>query len=103
MRWSVRDPELIRHAEARSPCASSNVALSRVTPYPPHPRGVTEGTTHMLGWILLFLLLALVAAGLGFGGIAGAAAGIAQILFLVFLVMLAISVIASLTTGRRLP
>jgi len=30
----------------------------------------------MLGWALTFLVIALIAAALGFGGIAGAAAGI---------------------------
>ena len=34
----------------------------------------------MLGWALTFLVIALIAAALGFGGIAGASAGIAQIL-----------------------
>ncbi|MGB3038959.1 MAG: DUF1328 domain-containing protein, partial [Methyloceanibacter sp.] len=35
----------------------------------------------MLYWALVFLIVALVAAALGFGGIAGASAGIAKILF----------------------
>ena len=34
----------------------------------------------MLGWALVFFLIAIVAAGLGFTGIAGASAGIAKIL-----------------------
>ena len=42
----------------------------------------------MLGWALTFLVIALIAAALGFGGIAGASAGIAQILFYIFLVLL---------------
>ena len=41
----------------------------------------------MLHWSLMFLILALVAAVLGFGGLAGAAVGIAKILFFVFLVV----------------
>jgi uncharacterized membrane protein YtjA (UPF0391 family) len=41
----------------------------------------------MLHWSLVFLLIALVAAVLGFGGIAGAAVGIAKVLFFVFLVL----------------
>jgi len=41
----------------------------------------------MLHWTLMFLVLALIAAALGFGGIAGAAAGIAKILFFVFLIV----------------
>ena len=41
----------------------------------------------MLGWALTFLVVALIAAALGFGGIAGASAGIAQILFFVFIAL----------------
>lgn len=38
----------------------------------------------MLGWVLAFLVIAIVAGVLGFGGLAGAASSIAQILFFVF-------------------
>jgi len=41
----------------------------------------------MLHWSLMFLILALIAAVLGFGGLAGAAIGIAKVLFFVFLVV----------------
>lgn len=51
----------------------------------------------MLRWSLVFLVLALVAAGLGFTSVAGAAAGIAQTLFWIFLVVFLIS----LLLGRR--
>ncbi len=44
-----------------------------------------------------FLIIALIAAVLGFGGLAGAAVGIAKILFFVFLV---IWLVAFLTRGR---
>ena len=53
----------------------------------------------MLGWALTFLVIALIAAALGFGGIAGAAAGIAQIIFYVFLVLLLISLIMHFARG----
>jgi uncharacterized membrane protein YtjA (UPF0391 family) len=52
--------------------------------------------TTMLGWILTFLVIALVAGALGFGGIAGASAGIAQILFYIFLALLLISLVMHL-------
>lgn len=48
----------------------------------------------MLNWALSFLVLALIAAALGFTGIAGASAGIAQILFFVFIVLFAVTMIA---------
>lgn len=51
----------------------------------------------MLRWSLVFLVLALVAAGLGFTAVAGAAAGIAQMLFWIFLVVFLIT----LFLGRR--
>lgn len=47
----------------------------------------------MLGWAITFLIIALIAAALGFGGIAGPAVGIAKILFFVFLVLFVISLI----------
>jgi uncharacterized membrane protein YtjA (UPF0391 family) len=40
----------------------------------------------MLRWALGFLVLALIAAFLGFGGIAAASAGIAKTLFFLFLI-----------------
>lgn len=51
----------------------------------------------MLGWALMFLIIALVAGLFGFGLIGGMAYGVAKILFFVFLVLF----IVSLITGRR--
>lgn len=52
----------------------------------------------MLKWSAIFLIIAIVAALLGFGGmIAGAAATIAKILFGLFLIIF----IVSLITGRK--
>ena len=48
----------------------------------------------MLGWALAFLVVALIAAALGFGGIAGASAGIAQILFFVSVILFVLTMIA---------
>ena len=53
----------------------------------------------MLRWALTFLVIALIAAALGFGGIAGASAGIAQILFYIFLVLLPISLVMHFVRG----
>jgi uncharacterized membrane protein YtjA (UPF0391 family) len=57
----------------------------------------------MLGWAIFFLVVALVAAALGFGGIAAVSAEFAQIVFWVFIVLFVISLIYSLVTGRRPP
>ena len=56
----------------------------------------------MLGWAVVFLIIALVAAVLGFGGIAAASAGIAKLLFFIFLVLFIISLIFG-WRGRRVP
>ena len=48
----------------------------------------------MLGWALTFLIVALIAAALGFGVVAGTAASIAKILFIVFLVLFLLSLVA---------
>jgi uncharacterized membrane protein YtjA (UPF0391 family) len=55
------------------------------------------GDKSMLHWSLVFLVIAIIAAILGFGGIAGTAVGIAKILFFVFLVIWLIAFIG----GRR--
>ena len=51
----------------------------------------------MLHYVLIFLIIALVAAVFGFGGIVGTSLYIAKILLFVFVVLLVIS----LVTGRR--
>jgi uncharacterized membrane protein YtjA (UPF0391 family) len=48
----------------------------------------------MLGWALTFLIVALIAAVLGFGVLAGTAMSIAKILFVVFIVLFLISLVA---------
>ncbi|RVU29953.1 DUF1328 domain-containing protein [Neptunomonas marina] len=54
----------------------------------------------MLGWVITFLLIALVAAALGFGGIAGTAAGIAKVIFFIFIALFIISLVANALRGR---
>ena len=51
---------------------------------------------HMLRWAIIFFVVAIVAAVLGFGGIAGAASGIATILFYIFIVLFVIGLIMHL-------
>src|SRR6185503_20246385 len=68
-----------------------------------HSPLLKKGEATMLYWALVFLIVALVAAALGFGGIAGASAGIAKILFFVFLVLLLISLVTHFTRGPRVP
>ncbi|MGQ3303777.1 MAG: DUF1328 domain-containing protein [Phreatobacter sp.] len=50
----------------------------------------------LLHWAIVFLIVALVAAFLGFGGVAGTAMGGAQLLFWVAIVLFVVSVVAGL-------
>jgi len=54
----------------------------------------------MLRWALIFLVLGIIAAALGFTGIAGASVGIAKVLFFLFLAIFAIMFILGLTVYR---
>ncbi|MBW6097795.1 DUF1328 domain-containing protein [Escherichia coli] len=53
----------------------------------------------MFRWGIIFLVIALIAAALGFGGLAGTAAGAAKIVF----VVRDYSVLVSLFMGRKRP
>lgn len=53
----------------------------------------------MFRWGIIFLVIALIAAVLGFGGLAGAATGAAKIVFVVGIILF----IGSLIMGRRRP
>ncbi|MCP9629445.1 DUF1328 domain-containing protein [Rhodopseudomonas palustris] len=54
----------------------------------------------MLGWVVTFLIVALVAGLLGFGGIAGASIEIAKIIFFIAIVLFLISAVVGLVRGR---
>jgi uncharacterized membrane protein YtjA (UPF0391 family) len=47
----------------------------------------------MLGLVVTFLLIGLIAAVLGFGGIAGASFGIAKVIFFVALILMLLSIV----------
>lgn len=57
----------------------------------------------MLHWALTFLVIAIIAAVLGFGGIAGTAIGIAKIIFFIAIVLFLISALTGAVRGRRPP
>ncbi len=50
----------------------------------------------MLGYTIIFLLIAIIAGALGFGFVAGTAATVAKICFVIFLILF----VASLFRGR---
>jgi uncharacterized membrane protein YtjA (UPF0391 family) len=57
----------------------------------------------MLNWALTFLVVALIAAVLGFGGIAGSAVEIAKIIFYVAIALFVISAVVGMISGRSPP
>ena len=62
----------------------------------PGPFTLTDGAI-MLRWALLFFIVAIISAVLGFAGIAGEAAWIGKVLLVVFLILAVVSVVL----GRR--
>ena len=55
----------------------------------------------MIGWAITFLVIALIAALLGFGGIAGVAIEAAKIVFFVAVVLFLIAAVVGVARGRR--
>ena len=53
----------------------------------------------MFRWGIIFLVIALIAAALGFGGLSGTAAGAAKIVFVVGIILF----LVSLFMGRKRP
>lgn len=54
----------------------------------------------MMGWAVTFLIVALIAAVLGFGGTAGVAIEAAKLVFFVAVILFAIAAIVGLVRGR---
>jgi uncharacterized membrane protein YtjA (UPF0391 family) len=54
----------------------------------------------MLGWVVTFLIIGLIAAIFGFGGIAGASFAAAKIIFFIALVLILVSIVLG-TVGAR--
>ncbi len=53
-------------------------------------------TMSLLGWALVFLVIAIIAAVFGFGAVASAATGIAKVLFFVFIAVFVIMLLFGL-------
>lgn len=56
----------------------------------------------MLGWSVIFLVIAMIAAALGFGGIASDAADITQVLFFLFLAIFVWTLALGLAARKEL-
>lgn len=55
----------------------------------------------MLRWSAIFLVIAVIAAALGFGGIASDAAEIAKVLFFIFLAVFVVTLVLGLAAGKK--
>ena len=58
--------------------------------------------TEMLRWSLIFFIISLIAAALGYGGIAADTAEVAKILFFIFLGIFVVTLILGLIAGEKL-
>jgi uncharacterized membrane protein YtjA (UPF0391 family) len=54
----------------------------------------------MLGWVVTFLIIALIAGVLGFGGVAGASIEIAKIIFFIAVILFLVSAVVGVARGR---
>jgi uncharacterized membrane protein YtjA (UPF0391 family) len=66
-------------------------------------RSALESQTEvfaMLGWVVTFLIIALIAGVLGFGGVAGASIEIAKIIFFIAVVLFLVSALVGVARGR---
>ncbi len=52
------------------------------------------------GWVVTFLIIALIAGVLGFGGIAGASVEIAKAIFFIAIILFLVSAVVGLARGR---
>src|SRR5450759_4262833 len=88
---------------ARQPAAAA-AANRNYSEKPALPRHAVSrrnrGGPAMMGWAVTFLIVALIAAVLGFGGIAGVAIEAAKLVFFVAIILFAISAIVGLVRGR---
>jgi uncharacterized membrane protein YtjA (UPF0391 family) len=55
----------------------------------------------MMGWVVTFLVIALIAGLLGFGGIAGASIELAKIVFFIAIILFLLSAVFGMARGRR--
>ena len=63
---------------------------------------ILEKEIYMLRWSAVFLVIAIIAAALGYGGIAADAAEIAKVLFFIFLGIFVVTLILGLIAGQKL-
>jgi uncharacterized membrane protein YtjA (UPF0391 family) len=85
--------------QATEPPFQKRIGLVVAAARPPKPN---SEVLIMLGWVITFLVIALIAGLLGFGGIAGASIEIAKIIFFIAIVLFLVSAVAHIARGRRI-
>jgi uncharacterized membrane protein YtjA (UPF0391 family) len=82
------------------PADGTNVRQTHCCPkdvtHPPHLQELTMNFSNLLHWAIIFLVVAIVAALLGFGGVAGTAMEGAKIVFWIAIIVAVISFAVSL-------
>jgi uncharacterized membrane protein YtjA (UPF0391 family) len=94
-------PLKLRRIHRSAPLPGAVGTFAAEPAFPRHANHFVNGGIPMLGWAVTFLIVALIAAVLGFGGIAGVAMEAAKIVFFVAIILFAISAIFGLVRGRR--
>jgi uncharacterized membrane protein YtjA (UPF0391 family) len=84
--------------QATEPLFQERIGLAVTAVRPPK---LNAEVSTMLGWVVTFLVIALIAGLLGFGGIAGASIEIAKIIFFIALVLFLVSAVLHVARGRR--
>jgi uncharacterized membrane protein YtjA (UPF0391 family) len=95
------DPCEFPRRAGRNHCSRVEIVWQVVRPAAPDAdKHQDEGFT-MLGWVVTFLVIALIAGILGFGGIAGASIEIAKIIFFIAVVLFLVSAVVGLARCRN--
>jgi uncharacterized membrane protein YtjA (UPF0391 family) len=77
------------------------IAAKAPAPVAPARQLPIEAEVVMLGWVVTFLIIALIAGILGFGGVAGASIEIAKAIFFIAVVLFIVSAVVGVARGRR--
>jgi uncharacterized membrane protein YtjA (UPF0391 family) len=86
--------------ERREPLFPGTIISAKApAPVVPAPRFETEAV--MLGWVVTFLIIALISGVLGFGGVAGASIEIAKAIFFIAVVLFIVSAVVGVARGRK--
>jgi uncharacterized membrane protein YtjA (UPF0391 family) len=102
MRGIFREAWLCRNLRLPPGFVSQDAADSRCRLHGPRRSQQKTEVLSMLGWVVTFLVIALIAGILGFGGVAGASIEIAKIIFFIAIVLFLVSAIVGVARGRRI-